>query len=33
MKRIRFTNRELDLIISMANVAEASIPGEGDYQE
>lgn len=33
MKRIRFTDKELDVIISMAAIADANQPTEGDYQE
>ena len=31
MKRIRFTERELDLIINMFCIASAAQLGEGDY--
>ncbi len=32
MRRIRFTEKELELIGEMANIAEAGAP-EGDYQD
>jgi len=31
-QRVRFTNKELDLILEMAGIAEAGAP-EGDYQD
>ena len=33
MQRIRFTTKELDLILEMTAIAEAGPQGEGDYQD